>query len=89
MRTRLLSVIAAIVLIISALAIASHWDAKAEQETAFSDERVMHQLIRIQDEEKWLHRMAAAYARGRDDALRAQPGTPEAQVLAKACSTLK
>jgi hypothetical protein len=88
-RAKLLQLIAAIAITVGALAIATHWDAKAEQYAELSDQRVQQQLDRIRADEQWLHRMAAAYARGRDDALRAQPGTPEGQVLAQACSTLK
>jgi uncharacterized membrane protein len=77
-----------IVLFVLCLGIAHHFDSRAEAEEQAITAQLAARMQQVQRDGGWLTVVANAYAQGRDDALRARPGSPEARQLAQACTSL-
>lgn len=80
--------IACVLALLALLGLAHRLDAQAEAEDAVLEQRINDRIERERLDRAWAHRMAVAYARGRDDALQVAASSPEAMSLRLACNNL-
>jgi hypothetical protein len=80
--------IACVLALLALLGLAHRLDAQAEAEDAVLEQRINDRIERERTDRAWAHRMAVAYARGREDALQVAASSPEAMSLRLACNHL-